>query len=324
MSLFEGTAPPNIESTETVKTTAPQYLTDYLTSLAEAGQGALDQTNLIANLPSNLQGLYKYAPEVLGRYQSPLEQAATAGEAAGQAIGSTDISAFYNPYEQDVVNDLARQSAENVQRGMLPALRGAFAGQGAFGSRRYAGALGQAMADVQGDLLGQQSKLKSEGYKAALDAALRQKGLQSQAAQALTGVGQAEAQGASSGLKALGDIGMQELAYEQSKLEAPLTRAQNVAQIMRGYTYPTTSEKKYVGPGQTYGPSPLSQIAGLGTLVGSAFGNKGAIGNKFLDWLGKFGSNLPTDISVSDFSNYNYPSSGGGSADTSDLNDWYG
>lgn len=290
MSLFEGTAPPNVETTRTTTATAPQYLTDYLTNLAQAGQTALGTTNLVAGLPTNLQGLYAKAPEVLGRYQEPLNEALTAGQAGAKSIGAADIDAFYNPYEQDVVNELSRQSAENVQRSMLPALKGAFAGQGAFGSRRYAGALGQAMADVEQDVLGQQGKLKYEGYKSALDAALRQKGLQTQAAQALTGVGQAEAQGATSGLKTLGDIGSQELAYEQSKIEAPLTRAQNVAQIMRGYTYPTTSTEKYVGPAQAYGPSPLSQIAGLGTLVGAA--SKGG----FFDWLSKLGGSLP-DIS---------------------------
>jgi hypothetical protein len=70
----------------------------------------------------------------------------------------------------------------------------------------------------------------------------------------------------------LGDIGTQELGYEQSKLEAPLTRAQNIAQILRGYTYPTTvSESKDVLP-SAYAPSALQQIGSLGTLVGASFG----------------------------------------------------
>jgi hypothetical protein len=308
MSLFDAPAPPNITATTTTAATAPQYLTDYLTNLASAGTSALGTVSdgkltpftgsqMIANLPTNLQNLYKDAPGTLERYQTPLDEALTAGQAGAEGIGATDISAFYNPYEADVVNKLSEQSAENVQRGLLPALRGAFAGQGAFGSRRYAGALGQALADVERDVLGQQGKLKYEGYKAALDAALRQKGLQTQAAQALTSLGQAEAQGAQTGLKTLADIGAQELAYEQSKMEAPLTRAQNVAQILRGYTYPTTSTETYVGPSKTgYGLSPLQQIAGLGTLVGSAFGSKDAAGNKLINWLGKFGESLP-DVS---------------------------
>jgi hypothetical protein len=170
---------------------------------------------------------------------------------------------------------------------MLPALRGAFAGQGGFGSQRYAGAMGQAMSDVQADLLGQQAKLKSEGFRSALDAALKERGYDIQAGQGLYGLGQAESQAGTQGLKTLGDIGAQELGYEQSKIEAPLTRAQNVAQILRGYQFPmSTAETKEQIPG-AFAPSPLQQIAGLGTLVGASFNSKGTgVGDRLFDFIG--------------------------------------
>ena len=41
MSLFEGSTPPNIETTKSVSATAPKYLTDYLSELAKAGTGYL-------------------------------------------------------------------------------------------------------------------------------------------------------------------------------------------------------------------------------------------------------------------------------------------
>ena len=276
MSLFEGTAPPNVTTTDTTKVTAPQYLTDYLTDLAKTGQTQLGTPSdqLIAPLTQNLTTLYApgTATTALTRYQPAMDAALTAGTAGGQAVTSDDISAFYNPYEADVVNRMGQLSAQNVQRSMLPALRAAFAGTGGFGSQRYAGALGQAMSDVQTGLLGEQAKLKAQGFKDAVDAALRQKGYQTQAASALGNIGTAEQQAATTGLKTLGDIGTQELAYEQSQIEAPLTRAQNVAKILQGYQFPTTTEKTYVGPASTYAPSPLTQIAGLGSLVGSLFG----------------------------------------------------
>lgn len=282
MSLFDAPAPTPVTLTGSTTQTAPQYLTDYLTQLAQTGQGQLGQAS-IAALPQNLQDLYGGARSTLERYQAPMDQSLAALQSGATGVTGEDISKFYNPYEQDVVNEMSRQSQLNVQQGMLPALKAAFAGQGGFGSQRYAGAMGQAMGDVQGDLLGQQAKLRSEGYKSALDAALKERGYDIQAGQGLYGLGQAESQAGTQGLKALGDIGTQELAYEQSKIEAPLTRAQNVAQILRGYQYPmTTAETKQTLPG-SYAPSPLQQIAGLGTLVGSAFGNKDAVGNKLID-----------------------------------------
>lgn len=283
MSLFEGSAPPNVTTTKTSAATAPQYLTDYLTDLAKAGQGALatPATGFIAELPENLKALYQGAPGTLGRYQAPLESGAAAAESAAKGVTGADISAFYDPYQASVVNELARQSQQGVQRNLLPQLRSAFAGTGGFGGQRYAGATGQALADVQSALTGKQAELMSTGYKSALDAALKQNAQEIQAAQVLGQIGQAEAQAGVQGTKALGDIGAQELAYEQSKIEAPLTRAQNVAQIMRGYTYPTTSTETTVGPANIYQPSPLSQIAGLGSLVGAV--TSGTSGAKLAD-----------------------------------------
>lgn len=271
MSLFDAPAPTPVTLTGSTTQTAPQYLTDYLTQLAQTGQSQLGQAS-IAELPQNLQDLYGGAQSTLERYQAPMDQSLAALQSGATGVTGEDISKFYNPYEQDVVNEMARQSQLNVQQGMLPALKAAFAGQGGFGSQRYAGAMGQAMGDVQGDLLGQQAKLRSEGYKSALDAALKERGYDIQAGQGLYGLGQAESQAGTQGLKTLADIGTQELGYEQSKIEAPLTRAQNVAKLLQGYQFPmSVSETKQTLP-SAYAPSALQQIAGLGTLVGSTFG----------------------------------------------------
>jgi hypothetical protein len=294
MGLFDAPAPKPVELKGTSQQVAPQYLTDYLTSLAQVGQGALGTTadgkttpftgdQLITPLNQNLQALYQNAVPTLERYQDPMDKSLSTLEDASKGVSATDISQFYNPYEQDVVNEMGRQSALNVQQSMLPALRAAFAGQGAFGSQRFANATGQAMGDVQSDLFGNQAKLRSEGYKSALDAALRDRGYDIQAGQALGTLGQQESGAATTGLKALGDIGTQELGYEQSKIEAPLTRAINVNKVLQGYQFPLTVNKTEEQLPGAFAPSALQQIAGLGTLVGSAFGNKDAAGNKLID-----------------------------------------
>jgi len=275
MGLFDPGVPPNIETTRTTSAAAPQYLTDYLSQLAQTGQGLLGNAQVAA--PSALQQqAMAMAPTALGGYQQALQSGVSAAQGAAAPIGQQDISQFYNPYQQSVVDEMARQSQRNVQRNLMPQLKSAFVGSGGLGSQRYAGATGQALADVQADLLGQQSKAMSAGYGAALDAALRQRQQQTQTAQVLGGLGQAQQSAATSGLKSMSDLGSIQQAYEQAQIEAPLVRAQNVAQLMRGYTYPTTTTEKYLGPAQSYGPSPLSQIAGLGALLGSGFNAKGS------------------------------------------------
>ena len=288
MSLFEGSAPPMVDTTRTTTATAPQYLTDYLTKLATEGsqQLGLAGEQLIAPQGELATAAYEAAPAALTRYTSPLDAALTAGQAGGAGVTAEDINAFFNPYRTGVVDELARQQAMNIQRNVLPSMRGAFAGTGGFGSQRYGQATGQTLADMQANLLGQQAKQLSEGYTSALDAALKQKGYQAQAAQALGQLGAIEQQAATTGLKTGAELGQQQQAYEQAQIDAPLTRATNVAQLLRGYTYPTTTTELYHGPAQAYSPSPLSQIAGLGTLVGSAFGKEGSIGNQLINWIG--------------------------------------
>jgi len=283
MSLFDAQAPTPVELKGTSQQVAPEYLTNYLSSLAQTGQQQLGQGQ-IAGLPQNLQDLYSGAQGTLNRYQPAMDQSLQTLQGASQGITGADISQFYDPYQQDVVDEMARQSGLNTQRNLLPALKSAFAGSGGFGSQRYANATGQALTDVEANLLGQQSKLRSEGYKSALDAALRDRGYDIQAGQGLYGLGQAESQAGTQSLKTLGDIGTQELGYEQSRIEAPLTRAQNVAKLLQGYQFPMTVNKTEEQLPGAFAPSALQQIGSLGTLVAAGSGKDGLF-TKGFDWL---------------------------------------
>jgi hypothetical protein len=297
-SLFQGDAPPNVETNRTTATTAPQYLTDYLTDLAKAGQTALDKPadSLVAPLSSLQTNAINYAPTALMRYQTPMDAALTAGQ-AGAGVDQADITKFYNPYEKAVVDDMATRSATNVQRNLMPALKAGFVGTGGLGGTRYANALGQTMGDVNTTLLQEQNKAKMTGYQSALDAALREMSGQTQAASTLGNLGTQEQQAATTGLKSAMDTGAIEQAQRQAEINAPLTNATNVAALMRGYTYPTTVSEKYVGPAQNYGPSILSQIGGLGGLLASGVNSKdtGWL-DKLTKWIGDNVNSGPVEL----------------------------
>jgi len=296
MSLFEGSAPDPVTLTASTKQEAPAYLTNYLQNLASAGMGALGTVTpgaegaaptvtpftskeLIADLPDFYKNLMtptdaSKLPTLadLTRYKDATAEALTAGKSA-MDVGAADISKFYDPYQQQVIDEMQRQSDINVQRNVIPALRalGMSGAGGAAGTKRGYDISGQALADIASTLQSQQTGARSAGFKQALEAALREQGQQASAASALGQLGSIEQQAATQGIKSLSEAGASKLAYDQSKIEAPLTRAMNVAQIMRQYQYPsTTSETKQALP-TTMGLSPLSQIAGLGTLIGSAF-----------------------------------------------------
>lgn len=312
MSLFTGSAPPDVTKTDTTTSTTPSYYTDYMTKLSQAGQNALgtyDQATktftaptqeslisagspYVAPLTQAQQDVFAQAPTQLKRYQDPMDQALTAGKSA-MDVSQGDISKFYNPYENAVVGGLAIQSAQNVQRNLMPALKAGFVGTGGLGGSRYANALGQTMGDVSQTLLQEQNKTRMAGYNTALEAALKEAGLQSNAANALTATGTAEQQAATTGLKTGSDLGALEQAFTQSQINAPLTQATNVAALMKGYTVPTDQTKVYKGPSDTYQPSPLSQIASLGTLIASGFNSSGSgWGNLLMKQLGYAGNDL--------------------------------
>lgn len=307
MGLFQGEAPPNVETFRETAQKAPDYLTNYLSQLATSGIGSIGTMTgtgdaakftpytgeeLVAGLGDLEKTALEGAPGALSRYQTPLDSALTSGQAAAGGIEAADIQKFSDPFEQDVMENLARQSGINVQRNLLPMLRGAFAGQGGFGSQRYAGALGQTLGDVEANLLGKQAELMSANYQKAIDAALREQQGLTGATEALTRLGGIEQQAATSGLKTGMELGGIERGLRQAKLEAPITRAQNVAQLLRGYSYPTTTTETYKGPAPSYGPSVFQQMAGLGSLIGAAYPQGGGgIGPRIEDFIGKiFGS----------------------------------
>jgi hypothetical protein len=208
----------------------------------------------------------------LQRGQSALSQALTAGTDAS-GVTASDISKFYDPYEENVINEMQRQSDVNLQRNLMPALRALGVGTsgGAAGNRRTYDISGQALADVASQLQSQQTAARSAGFKQALDAALKEQGVQASAAGALGQVGAAESAAAERGIKTLSDVGAADLAYKQALIDAPLTRSINIGKIMQGYTYPTeTTASKQEIPSQM-SQSPLQQIAGLGSLIASAF-----------------------------------------------------
>lgn len=305
MGLFQGEAPPNVETFRETAQKAPDYLTNYLSQLATSGLSSLGSTTgtgdaavfkpktgseLVAGMKKDglEEAALSDASTTLTRYQTPLDEALASGRAAAGGVEEEDIKRFRDPFEQDVMDNLARQSGLNVQRNLLPMLRGAFAGQGGFGSQRYAGALGQTLGDVEANLLGKQAELMSANYQKAVEAALREQQGLIGATQALSGLGGLEAQAGTSTLKSMAELGGLERGLRQAEIDAPITRAQNVAQLLRGYSYPTTTTETYKGPAPSYGPSVFQQMAGLGSLIGAAYPQGGGgIGPRIEDFIGK-------------------------------------
>lgn len=273
MGIMQGAPLPDVTETTTTALTAPDYYTNYLTQIAQAGQGALGRTaaeGVAGYDPLQTQG-YGALPTAATAYQPGLTAAGQTAASAAQGVTPQRISQFMNPYTTNVVDEMARLSQQNVQRNLLPSLKAGFVGSGGMGSQRYAGALGQSLADVQANLTGQQYGALSKGYEGALKAAIDEMTGQTAASRAQAEIAKQEQELGLTGASALTKGGAERQKYEQSILDYPVTQAANVAGLLRGYQVPISSTQQYKGPRpNAYQKSPFETGSGLLTLLGAA------------------------------------------------------
>jgi len=277
--MFTGSAPPSVDTTKTTTSTAPQFFTDHLSGLAAAGKTAMDMdpTKMVAGFNQTQLDAFKDLPDAATSYTDQLSDAQDTAALAASGATPESIQSFMNPYTKNVVDEMARLQQQNIQRNLMPSLKAGFVGTGGLGGQRYANALGQTAADWQSNLMGQQQKSLETGYAGALEAALKQAQNQNAAAQTQGALATSEQTLGLAGNKALQEAGAKEQALEQAKIDAPLTNATNAAALLRNYTIPTSSTETYHGPWTTYQPSPLSQMAGLGSLFASGANGTSAI-----------------------------------------------
>jgi hypothetical protein len=274
MSITQGSPLPDITTTTTQAKTAPSYYTDYLSGLSQAGQTALSRTpgQMIAGLDPLQMRAYAELPEAAAAYQPGLSAAEQTAASAATGVSPERLASFMNPYTQNVVEEMGRLSEQNIQRNILPSLRMGMVGTGQLGSQRYAGALGQGLAEASKTLTGQQYGALSEGYKTALDAAFKEAGLERETAQTQANIAKLAQDLGLGEVGALEKAGTTRQAYEQSLLDQPLKTASQVQALLRGFDIPTSETKTVTGPGQAgqYAKSGLENISGLLSLLGAA------------------------------------------------------
>lgn len=105
---------------------------------------------------------------------------------AGSAASSADLAGQYmNPYTQNVVSEIGRLGAKNIQENLAPAATAGAVGSGQFGSQRGAQVLGQTIRDALSNISGQQGAALAGGYQSAVQAAQADLARQLQAGQTL-------------------------------------------------------------------------------------------------------------------------------------------
>jgi hypothetical protein len=239
--LTQGTALPNITTTQQQATATPTFYTDYLNQLAKQGASAAQNAQYVG--PTALQSkAFEQANTNVGNYQNALTSAMNL---AGQ-VGSSNLA--------QAVGDLGRY---NIAQNLAPQATAGIVGSGQFGSRRGAGALGQVIAGADLAITQQQQEALQRDYANKL-AASQQFGNLATQTQAL-GLGD---------VNALATVGEQQRTLAQNQQLFPMQQLTAQSALLRGQTIPTSTASSYTGPiPGAYNASPLAQIAGLGSLA---------------------------------------------------------
>jgi hypothetical protein len=274
MSIFQGSPLPSVTTTATAKQEAPDYYKDYLTDLSTAASTAMGKTaeqGIAGYDPLQTAG-YGAFPEAATSYKPGLEAAQSTLSRAAQGVTGQRIQELMNPYTSAVVNEMERLQQQGLQRSILPTFKAGFVGTGGLGGQRYAGALGQALADAQRNLTGQQAAALQTGFSEAQKTALGELPFLTSAGQQQAAAAKMEQDLGIAGAGALTKAGAERQKYEQSILDYPLKQAIEASNLMRGYQVPTTTSTTTVAPGQQgqFAKSPLENILSVAAMIGSA------------------------------------------------------
>jgi hypothetical protein len=269
--LFQGAPNPATTKTTEDQQTAPEFYTNYLQDIANLGQNAVQQGGIAGFSPLQQQA-FQMAPDVAFAGAGSMGAASQLLGEAGSTTVPDVIADYMNPYQSAVVDEMGRLTNRNVQENILPNLGAAAVGSGQFGSRRQSQVTGNALRDIQSDLLGKQMQALQTGYTTAGTQAQNDLTRALNAGQAFENLGQAQQGLGIAGLKTMSDFGAQQQAQGQKLLDYPMAQTQQFANLLRQYNVPMGKTTQSTGS-EGFQNSPLSQIAGLGTMFASLFPN---------------------------------------------------
>ena len=289
-NAFQGTAPANVNTSQTTTTQAPAEYNDFLAQLGQVGTSQMNATpqSMVAPL-SNLQNAVYGTDEGQANSANLLSGALSPLQTASQTVGQDQINSYYNPEVQALNDSLSQQTQQAVNNTVLPSLQALGAQTGSTGSSRLLNATGQTLGNIAQGLTTQQNANNVGAYNTAMQNALTE---QSQ----LGNIGSQNMNATVAGLNEASSLGAQGQAQQQAIIDAPLKTATSAAGLIKGLTIPTSTTQTYSGPASSYGPSPLSQVASLASLFASPSGGQSAAQGIASAWNQVFGSNAPIDL----------------------------
>jgi len=289
-TLTQGGALPNITTTQSATTAAPQFYTCYLNNIAKSGTAAAQGAQYVGATDLQNQAFNQVANNA-GNYQPTLNAGINTAKGVANSCISQLAQSYMSPYTKCVVNAIGNLGEANIAQNIAPQATAGIVGAGQFGSARGAQALGQTLANAGLGITAQQACALQKGYSQALCAAKAQEQLQLQAGAQLTCQAKTTSGLGIACTNALATLGQQKQTIAQNAQCYPMQQLTNESALLRGYTIPTATSSTYTGPiPGAYATSPLAQISALGTTAAALMNAKtscGTLGGALATGLGK-------------------------------------
>jgi len=213
------------------------------TSLTNAGNATADILN---NSDTNLSNSATSAGKITSASDPYLTDA--------KAKSYTDVASYMNPYQTNVMDVMAQQSARNLKENILPQVSDQFTKAGQFGSSRMGEFGSRAVRDANQTLLQQQAQLANQGYTQALGANQADLTRQGQLAQTAGQLAATQAQ-------QYGNIGQ-----TQGQLAAQQAQSyQNIGQTQGQLA--NAEQQNYINLGQAQGQLTAAEQQNLATIA---------------------------------------------------------
>lgn len=286
-SLFQG-SPQTATSYTTSSSETPKWMQDAIYNQVQWATNTAQTPfqpytkPLVADLSPLQQQAYQQVQNNQGAWQPAAQQAQQGTQNLINTNSVANVGQYMNPYQQNVMDVMAKQGTRNLTENLLPGVSDAFIRAGQFGSGRMGEFGSRALRDTQDSILNQQAGLQQQGYTQALGAsqadltrqqsalaqmsnmAQQQQGMRAADTAALEAAGQAQQQNTQQQLSSNYNQAMLEQQYPKAQLDWLNTQVRGMAPSV-----PTSTATSGSSTGQTYSASPLSQLAqGLYTYKG--------------------------------------------------------
>jgi len=237
--------------------------------------------NRVAPLTADQQRAAQLTEQGVGSYQPNL----TAAQGMIQSATGTlpqNIQSYMSPYNSAVTDRIAQLGQRNLSENLMPAVNDIFTGAGQFGGSRHQGFANRAVRDANESILGQQAQALESGYSTAGNLFNQDQNRGIQAGQQMGALAQMQQQLARNDQAALQSVGAtqqgqleREAALAQGDFERqrdyPKTQAEWLNSQIKSFTPQGTINQSQTGPGSTFQPSGLAQLAsaayGFGSLL---------------------------------------------------------